>query len=157
MMKEIKLIVYDFDGVMTDNHVFVDENGKETVMVNRGDGWGVNMIRDMGIRQVIISTEVNPVVARRAAKLKLDVIHGVDDKRITLIKYCEQEGIDLQDVMYIGNDLNDYEAMNVAGVKGVPADAEPEVKRIADWVSKKNGGDGVVRDLARTLSEVARV
>ena len=156
-MKEIKLIVYDFDGVMTDNHVFVDENGKETVMVNRGDGWGVNMIRALGIRQVIISTEVNPVVARRAAKLKLDVIHGVEDKRITVIKYCEQEGIDLQDVMYIGNDLNDYEAMNVVGVKGVPADAEPEVKKIADWVSRKNGGDGVVRDLARTLSEVASV
>lgn len=156
-MKEIKLIVYDFDGVMTDNHVFVDENGKETVMVNRGDGWGVNMIRALGIRQVIISTEVNPVVEKRANKLKLDVIHGVDDKRITLIKYCEQEGIDLQDVMYIGNDLNDYEAMNVAGVKGVPADAEPEVKKIADWVSRKNGGDGVVRDLARTLSEVASV
>ena len=156
-MKEIKLIVYDFDGVMTDNHVFVDENGKETVMVNRGDGWGVNMIRTLGIRQVIISTEVNPVVEKRANKLKLDVIHGVDDKRITLIKYCEQEGIDLQDVMYIGNDLNDYEAMNVVGVKGVPADAEPEVKKIADWVSRKNGGDGVVRDLARTLSEVASV
>ena len=156
-MKAIKLIVYDFDGVMTDNHVYVDENGKETVMVNRGDGWGVNMIRSLGIRQVIISTEVNPVVERRAEKLKLDVIHGVEDKRITLIKYCEQEGIELQDVMYIGNDLNDFEAMSVAGVKGVPADAEPEVKRIADWVSKKNGGDGVVRDLARTLSEVASV
>ena len=156
-MKEIKLIVYDFDGVMTDNHVFVDENGKETVMVNRGDGWGVNMIRALGIRQVIISTEVNPVVEKRANKLKLDVIHGVEDKRITLIKYCEQEGIDLQDVMDIGNDLNDYEAMNVVGVKGVPADAEPEVKKIADWVSSKNGGDGVVRDLARTLSEVASV
>ena len=156
-MKEIKLIVYDFDGVMTDNHVFVDENGKETVMVNRGDGWGVNMIRALGIRQVIISTEVNPVVEKRANKLKLDVIHGVEDKRITVIKYCEQEGIDLQDVMYIGNDLNDYEAMNVVGVKGVPADAEPEVKKIADWVSRKNGGDGVVRDLARTLSEVAAV
>lgn len=156
-MKEIKLIVYDFDGVMTDNHVFVDENGKETVMVNRGDGWGVNMIRALGIRQVIISTEVNPVVEKRANKLKLDVIHGVEDKRITVIKYCEQEGIDLQDVMYIGNDLNDYEAMNVVGVKGVPADAEPEVKKIADWVSRKNGGDGVVRDLARTLSEVASV
>ena len=156
-MKEIKLIVYDFDGVMTDNHVFVDENGKETVMVNRGDGWGVNMIRALGIRQVIISTEVNPVVEKRANKLKLDVIHGVEDKRITVIKYCEQKGIDLQDVMYIGNDLNDYEAMNVVGVKGVPADAEPEVKKIADWVSRKNGGDGVVRDLARTLSEVASV
>ena len=156
-MKEIKLIVYDFDGVMTDNHVFVDENGKETVMVNRGDGWGVNMIRALGIRQVIISTEVNPVVEKRANKLNLDVIHGVEDKRITVIKYCEQEGIDLQDVMYIGNDLNDYEAMNVVGVKGVPADAEPEVKKIADWVSRKNGGDGVVRDLARTLSEVASV
>ena len=140
-MKEIKLIVYDFDGVMTDNHVFVDENGKETVMVNRGDGWGVNMIRALGIRQVIISTEVNPVVEKRANKLKLDVIHGVEDKRITVIKYCEQEGIDLQDVMYIGNDLNDYEAMNVVGVKGVPADAEPEVKKIADWVSRKNGGN----------------
>ena len=150
----MKIVKIWFDS----EHIFgVDENGKETVMVNRGDGWGVNMIRALGIRQVIISTEVNPVVEKRANKLKLDVIHGVEDKRITVIKYCEQEGIDLQDVMYIGNDLNDYEAMNVVGVKGVPADAEPEVKKIADWVSRKNGGDGVVRDLARTLSEVASV
>ncbi len=153
-MKDIKLIAYDFDGVMTDNHVYVDENGKESVKVNRGDGLGVGLIKKLGIEQVIISTEVNNVVEMRAKKLDIPVIHGVKDKRIILIKYCEEKGIELKDAMFIGNDLNDLEAIEAAGVGGAPADAEPEILKAARWISAKKGGDGVIRELARVLFEL---
>ena len=152
MFENIELIVYDFDGVMTDNRVLVDQNGNESVMANRGDGYGVGMIRKLGIRQVILSTEVNPVVEMRAQKLNLEVIHGVSDKKQTLEKYCEDRNISLDRVMYLGNDLNDIDAMKCAGIKGAPKDAEPEILEIADWISGKNGGYGVVRELARLIS-----
>lgn len=149
--KEIELIVYDFDGVMTDNRVMVDQNGVESVMVNRGDGHGVGGIRKLGIAQIILSTEVNPVVARRAEKLKLPVIHGVEDKRTTLMTYLADHKIDASKVMYIGNDTNDIEAMELCAVKGAPKDAEPEIIEVAHWVSSKNGGYGVIRDLFRCI------
>ena len=152
MFENIELIVYDFDGVMTDNRVLVDQNGNESVMANRGDGYGVGMIRKLGIEQVILSTEVNPVVEMRAEKLKLEVIHGVSDKKETLEKYCAEKAVGLDKVMYIGNDLNDIDAMDCVGIKGAPKDAEPEILEIADWVSGKNGGYGVVRELARLIS-----
>ena len=148
---DIDLLVYDFDGVMTDNRVIVDENGKESAIVNRGDGYGVGMIRKAGIPQMILSTEVNPIVAHRAAKLKIPVIHNVADKAAALKEYCEKEGIDLKRVLYIGNDLNDYEAMQLVGKVGAPADAEEEILAIADWISTKKGGFGVIRELARII------
>ena len=148
----IKLIAYDFDGVMTDNHVYVTQDGVEMAMCHRGDGLGVGIIRDLGIDQVIISTEVNPIVARRAEKLKIPVIHKVKDKAQALKDYCAECGVALSEVMYIGNDTNDLEAMKLAGIKGAPADAEPEILAIADWVSSKNGGYGVIRELARVLN-----
>lgn len=148
---EIDLLVYDFDGVMTDNRVIVDENGKESAIVNRGDGYGVGMIRKAGIPQLILSTEVNPIVAHRAAKLKIPVIHNVPDKAVALKEYCEMECISLNRVLYIGNDLNDYEAMKLVGLVGAPADAEEEILAIADWISTKKGGYGVIRELARIL------
>ena len=150
---KIKLIVYDFDGVMTDNHVYVSQDGTEMAMCHRGDGLGVGIIRDMGIEQVIISTEVNPIVAKRAEKLKLPVVHKVKNKAQALTDYCAGKGIVLENVMYIGNDTNDLEAMKLAGIKGAPKDAEPEILSIADWVSTKNGGYGVIRELARVISE----
>ena len=150
---KIKLIVYDFDGVMTDNHVYVSQDGTEMAMCHRGDGLGVGIIRDMGIEQVIISTEVNPIVAKRAEKLKLPVVHKVKNKAQALTDYCAEKGIVLENVMYIGNDTNDLEAMKLAGIKGAPKDAEPEILSIADWVSTKNGGYGVIRELARFISE----
>ncbi|MBO6260778.1 MAG: HAD hydrolase family protein [Lachnospiraceae bacterium] len=152
MFENIELIVYDFDGVMTDNRVMVDQDGRESVMANRGDGYGVGMIRKLGIEQVILSTEVNPVVEMRAEKLKLEVIHGVSDKKETLVKFCSEKAVGLDKVMYIGNDLNDIDAMGCVGLKGAPKDAEPEILEIADWVSGKNGGYGVVRELARLIS-----
>ncbi|MCR5250354.1 MAG: HAD hydrolase family protein [Lachnospiraceae bacterium] len=151
----IRQIVYDFDGVMTDNHVYVNQNGEEMAMMHRGDGLGVGIIRSLGIDQMILSTETNPIVMHRARKLGLEVIHDVKDKAEALKEYCAGKGIDLSGVMYIGNDTNDLAAMKLCGFKGAPADAEPEILAIADWVSGKCGGMGVVRELARILSEGA--
>lgn len=148
---KINCIFYDFDGVMTDNRVLVDQNGVESVFVNRSDGYGIARIMEMGIPQVIVSTEINPVVERRAEKLKLEVIHGVADKGKTVKEYCEKHGYGLDSVMFMGNDLNDLPAMEIVGYRAAPADAEEEVLKIADWVSKKNGGFGAVRDLYREL------
>ena len=102
---------------------------------------------------MILSTEINPIVAHRAEKLKLPVVHNVPDKAEALKSYCGENGYDLSRVLYIGNDINDLDAMMLVGWKGAPADAEQEILKIADWVSSKNGGYGVVRELARILTD----
>lgn len=150
-MKKIRLIVYDFDGVMTDNRVIVGQDGSESVVVHRGDGYGVSQIKRLPVEQVILSTETNPVVKRRAEKLKIDIIHGVSDKKSTLMKFCRDKGYAMEEVMFLGNDLNDYDAMMTVGIKGAPADAEEEILAIADWVSQAKGGHGVIRELYRVL------
>lgn len=152
-LKRIKLLIYDFDGVMTDNRVMVDQNGIESVMVNRGDGYGVARIKELGIRQIIVSTEKNEVVKRRAEKLQIPVVIDVADKKSIVANYLKDNGYDCNEVMFIGNDLNDYEAMNYVGVRGCPKDAEEEIIAISDYVSEKCGGYGVIRELYRLLSE----
>jgi YrbI family 3-deoxy-D-manno-octulosonate 8-phosphate phosphatase len=151
IISDIELIVYDFDGVMTDNKVIISEDGKESVIVNRGDGLGVSRLKQMGITQIIISTEENPVVAARGSKLGIQVIQGAKNKRDTLRAFCNENHLDLQKVLYIGNDINDYDAMMEAGMKVCPADAEPEIKEIADIILERCGGEGVVRELLRHI------
>lgn len=153
-LNHIKLIVYDFDGVMTDNKAIVDQNGKESVKINRSDGLGVSLIKDLGIYQMILSTEKNSVVSKRGEKLGIPVVQGVDDKAKILTNYCSENGFLLEETMYIGNDLNDYICMEIAGIKGCPSDAEPEIIEICDWVSKVKGGNGVIRELYRVLSNI---
>ncbi len=114
-LKNVKCIAYDFDGVMTDNRVLVDEDGKEAVFVNRSDGYAIARFKDMGMKQVIISTEKNPVVEARAKKLDIEVFHGVDDKGEILKKYCGRESVDRENVRWIGNELNDLPALKAAG------------------------------------------
>lgn len=150
---KIAMIVYDCDGVLTDNRVIVDENGKESAIFHRGDGFAVSAIATMGIQQMILSTEENPIVKARAAKLKIPVIYREKNKKEALCRYCKEQKISLENVMYIGNDLNDLDVMLLCGYKGCPADAEPEIRSLCDWVSSKNGGYGVVRELYRVLSE----
>lgn len=149
--QNIKTIVCDFDGVMTDNRVLVDEDGKESVYVSRADGQAIHILRSMGINVVIISTETNGVVSRRAQKLKVECIQSVSDKSECLKKYCNDNNILLQNVAYIGNDINDYEAMKLVGVKIVPNDAYEEVKSIADFITKTAGGYGVLREIANVI------
>lgn len=149
----IGLIVSDFDGVMTDNRVMVDETGKETVYVSRADGQAIHMLRSMGIDLVIISTEVNGVVKKRAEKLKIECIQNVSNKAECLQRYCKERNIPLQNVAYIGNDVNDFEAMQLVRIRIVPNDAYEEVKDIADYVTETRGGYGVVREVAGVIKK----
>lgn len=146
-LKDVELIVYDFDGVMTDNKSLIDQDGVESVFINRSDGLAISMIKEHNVKQVIISTEVNSVVAKRAAKLGLECIHGVNNKLNVLTEYIMKNEIDLDCVIYVGNDVNDLEAMEVVGFPVAPSDAHHKVKAISKLIVKSCGGDGVIRDL----------
>jgi len=145
--KRIKLLVYDFDGVMTDNKVYVDQNGNESVQVNRSDGLGVSEIKKLGIEQIIISTEKNPVVTKRAKKLNIKCLQGIDNKKQALEEYCYKKNIKLQNTAFVGNDINDLEALEIAGYSFCPADAHKSVKDISIYTLKSNGGEGVIREI----------
>jgi len=149
----IKLIISDFDGVMTDNRVLIDETGKESVCVSRADGQAVHILRSLGIDLAIISTETNGVVVKRARKLKVECIQSVSDKAECLKEYSNRRNIPLRDIAYVGNDINDYKAMKLVGLKIVPNDAYQEVKNIADYVTETKGGYGVIREIATIMEE----
>lgn len=147
----LDLLVYDFDGVMTDNRVLVDHLGGESVACTRADGLGVDIIRSLGLPQVILSTETNPVVRARAEKLKLPVLQGLADKRQALVDYCLAQGHALGRVLYAGNDVNDLAAMQMVGYPVCPADAHPSIRNLAYWVVSARGGEGVIREIADRL------
>ena len=153
IIKEIKLIIYDFDGVMTDNKVYIDQNGKEMVQVNRADGLGVAEIKKMEIEQIIMSTETNPVVSARAIKLDIPCLQGLDNKKDALLDYSKKNDIDLKNVAYVGNDINDKDAMAIAGFSFCPNDSHESIKEIADHILSRNGGDGVIRELLDLIKE----
>ena len=153
LKNNLKLIVYDFDGVMTDNKVYVDQDGKETVQVNRGDGLGISEIKKLGIEQIIISTETNLVVSTRAKKLGISCLQGIENKKNALMDYCNKNKYELKNVVYIGNDINDKEAMEIVGLTYCPADAHDSIKGISNHVLKTKGGDGVIRELLDLIIE----
>jgi len=129
--KRIKLLLYDFDGVMTDNRVLINEEGLESVVCNRSDGLAVSLIKEWGVLQAIVSTETNKIVATRATKLKIPVIYGVSNKKDVVLKYCSDLGIKPEETLYIGNDINDLEVMQVVGYSVCPNDACDEICKIA--------------------------
>lgn len=145
------LLVYDFDGVMTDNRALVFEDGTEAVFVNRADGWGVGELRKAGFTQIILSTETNIVVLARGKKLQIEVLQGSKDKAQDLSDYCQRKGIELSKVLYVGNDLNDLVAMRLVGFPVAPADAHPAIIMIAKLVTKARGGEGVIKELSELL------
>ena len=147
----VRVLFYDFDGVMTDNRVLVDQNGIESVFVNRSDGLAVSRLKKRGYTQVIVSTEANPVVEKRAEKLKIPVIHGVEDKGEIIRRYLAENRIDKDETLFIGNDLNDLPAFEAAGLRACPADAYDAVKQAADFVFRAKGGAGVIRELMDLL------
>ena len=151
--ENIKLIVYDFDGVMTDNKVYVDKNGNEMVQTNRADGLGVSEINKLGLEQIIISTETNPVVSYRAIKLGIKCLQGIENKKDTLIDYCQTKDYELQYVIYVGNDINDKEVMENVGFACCPADAHQDIKVISNLIFDKKGGEGVIRELLDKIKQ----
>ena len=146
-MIKISMIIYDFDGVMTNNKAYLNESGVESVQINRADGLGIELIRKLGIKQMILSTEKNKVVRARAKKLKIPVIHGVENKLLTFKKYCNDNNILNESIAFIGNDINDKDVMIYSGLSLCPKDAYTEIKKISDHILDVKGGDGVVRDM----------
>lgn len=144
----VSAVVTDFDGVHTSDRVTVDETGTESVTVNRSDGMGVAMLRKAGVPILILSSETNRVVAARAAKLGVDVIHGCDDKPTALRAWAAERGLALSDIAYLGNDVNDIGCLRLVGWPIAVADAHPAALHAAHIVLRRRGGDGVVRELA---------
>ncbi|NLG99322.1 MAG: acylneuraminate cytidylyltransferase [Chloroflexi bacterium] len=149
--EKVDLVVFDFDGVMTDNRVWVDQDGREMVAANRSDSLGLNLLREAGIEALVISKEVNPVVAARCNKMKVPFHQGVDDKAVLLKTILHERRIDPANVIYVGNDTNDLPCFPVAGCAVAVADAQPAVLRQADFVLSQRGGHGAVRELCDIL------
>ena len=148
---DVRAIVTDFDGVHTDDTAFVDSEGREHVRVSREDGMGVSLLRRAGIPMLILSTEVNAVVRARADKLKVPVLHGIDDKAAALTAWAAEQNIALGDVAYLGNDVNDLEAMRIVGWPVAVGNAHPVVREQARIVLNRNGGQGAVRELVERV------
>lgn len=141
-------LAYDFDGVMTPNTAILAEDGKESVVVSRSDGLGIRLLREAGFPQTIISLEQNPVVSMRANKLSISVTQGVTDKPQALAKWASNVGVELASVAFVGNDINDLDAMACVGFPIAVADADPRVKAAAKFVLSSLGGCGAIRELA---------
>jgi YrbI family 3-deoxy-D-manno-octulosonate 8-phosphate phosphatase len=145
--RPIRMLALDFDGVMTDNLVAVDENGTESVRCSRADGMGIAELKRHGIEAVVISTERNPVVAARCRKLGIACVQGLEDKLSALRKAAAERGLEPHEVAYVGNDRNDLECMGWAGTPIAVSDAIGEVRRLAKFVASRPGGRGAVREV----------
>jgi len=149
--RPLKLLVFDFDGVMTDNAVYIDQNGREMVRCHRGDGLGIAMLKEAGVPMCILSTETNPVVTARGIKLGIPVFQSCGHKKVFLENYFKEHDIDGRRVIYLGNDVNDIEAMRLVGFTAAPADAHLAVRQMVDLVLTRPGGHGAVREFCDFL------
>jgi 3-deoxy-D-manno-octulosonate 8-phosphate phosphatase (KDO 8-P phosphatase) len=153
LLERVRFAVFDFDGVFTDNRVWVNERGEELVAFTRSDGLGLRRLDEVGVGCLIVSTEPNPIVGARAEKLRIDYVQGVDDKLAVL---RERVDVPLADVAYVGNDINDADCLRAVGFPVVPADAWPEVRGLARWVLSRPGGAGCVREFCDGVWEAQR-
>ena len=150
-IRNIDAIFFDFDGVMTDNRVFINQEGTESVCCNRGDGLAVDTLRKLKIPVVIFSSEKNKVVAYRAAKLNVPAITGISNKQETFLKYCKEHGFNLKKVLFVGNDLNDIGVMRVSEYSACPADSHPKIREVSTFNLTTRGGDGVAREIVEVI------
>ena len=148
-----KIIVTDFDGCLTDDRVWLNQDGEEFVAANRKDGLAVKRLKNLGIEIVIASTETNKVVLARGNKMGVEVLQGLDDKAGAIEQYLKQKNITWNDVWYIGNDVNDLGAIERANLSICPADAVKRVRDNVDIVLKTNGGSGILSEIATELEK----
>ncbi len=149
--EQVDLVIFDFDGVMTDNRVWVDENGREMVAAYRSDSMGLSQLRKTGTDAMVISTEINPVVAARCRKMNLPFKQGVEDKASLLKQILEERRVSRERVIYVGNDINDLPCFPLVGCALVVADAQPAALRQADIILSRRGGYGAVREVCDLL------
>ena len=149
-----KLIITDFDGCLTDDRVWLNEHGEEFVAANRKDGLGIKRVKKLGIEVIIASTEENKVVSARGKKHNLEVLQGLEDKKVSLNKYLENRKIKWNEVWYIGNEVNDKEAIESAGFSVCPSDAVSSIKKKVNLVLKTKGGYGIFSEIAILLEKL---
>jgi YrbI family 3-deoxy-D-manno-octulosonate 8-phosphate phosphatase len=144
---DVDAVITDFDGVHTDNLATIAQDGQESVKVSRADGLGVEQLRSVGIPLLIVSKELNPVVQARAAKLGVEVLHSIEDKRPVVRDWLAAHAIPANRAAYLGNDVNDLGPMGLVGWPVAVADAHPAVRQAARLVLARAGGHGAVREL----------
>lgn len=147
----VEAVIFDFDGVLTDNKVLTHQDGTESVVADRSDGLGIERLRHAGFRLVVMSKEVNPVVAARCAKLALECVQGIRDKGPAMQAWLDAAGIPAAHAVFVGNDVNDLDCLRLAGCGLVVADAHPDTLAAADAVLGRPGGAGAVRELSDLL------
>ncbi|WP_328689547.1 acylneuraminate cytidylyltransferase [Streptomyces caniferus] len=150
-LDDIDAVVLDFDGTQTDDRVLIDADGREIVAVHRGDGLGIAALRKAELKLLILSSETNPVVAARARKLRVPVLHGIDRKDLALKQWCEEAGIAPERVLYVGNDVNDLPCFDLVGWPVAVANAHDVVRGAARAVTATPGGSGAIREIAAWL------
>jgi YrbI family 3-deoxy-D-manno-octulosonate 8-phosphate phosphatase len=155
-LTEIELVVFDFDGVFTDNRVWTNEHGEESVACWRGDALGLRRLEDVGVDHFVLSMEVNAAVGARAQKIRAACIQGVDDKPPVLRDEAARRGISLERTAYVGNDVNDAGCLEIVGLPVVPADAWPDVVPLAELVLERRGGYGCVREFCDAVWNAKR-
>ena len=150
-LDKIDAIVFDFDGVLTDNHVYLNDEGQEWVKCNRSDGLGFNALAKLKKPTYILSSEKNKVVSARGKKLNIPVIQNISNKFKALEDLAVSKNFSLQRILYIGNDVNDFNAMINCGYSACPADSHPKIKEVATFNLNTNGGMGIVREILEDL------
>ncbi len=145
--KKIHTIVYDFDGVFTDNNVYITENGKEIVKCNRSDGIGISRIKKIGVKCYVISSEKNIVFEKRCQKLNINFKQNVLDKKIAVLDICKENNIEPKNTLFLGNDINDIPALKLVGFPVAVADAFIEIEEFVKFKTKAKGGQGAVREV----------
>jgi len=149
---DVDALVMDFDGVHTDDRLYLGQDGQESVRLSREDGMGIKLARQAGLKMLILSTEVNPVVAARGRKLQVPVIHGQSDKAQALKEWIAAEGLDPERVAYVGNDVNDLGCLRMVGWPIAVPNAHADVLALARLTLTKDGGSGAVREICELLT-----
>lgn len=153
-IEKIEAFIFDFDGVLTNNLVYLSQDGKESVSCSRADGLAFDVLHKLSKPSFILSTEKNPVVRMRANKLNISAINGVSNKMEAIKSLAKKYNFNLDNMFYVGNDLNDYYAMQLCGFKACPADSHPKIIELSDIRLKINGGNGVIRDLLENYFDI---
>jgi 3-deoxy-D-manno-octulosonate 8-phosphate phosphatase (KDO 8-P phosphatase) len=147
-------LITDFDGVLTDNRVYVSQDGSETVRCSRADGLAFRALNILDIPTLILSTETNPVVEARAKKVGVPLMQGATNKLFNVETWVNEKRIGLEYVLYVGNDVNDYTAMSVCGFRACPIDSHKLIKQICNIQLKLKGGDGIIREIVEDIFEI---
>ncbi|MBA30773.1 MAG: 3-deoxy-D-manno-octulosonate 8-phosphate phosphatase [Dehalococcoidia bacterium] len=152
IFKNIKFIFFDFDGVFTDNSVYVSQTGEEMVKCSRYDGIGLKNLESQGIGKIVISSEKNPLVKTRCKKMNIECYDSVENKFSLVKEIIENKNLEISKVAFMGNDINDLECLSKVGLPIVVKDCHPKLIKVAKYITETLGGNGAVREVCDHLT-----